>query len=190
MDVGILQEYSHWPKEKPGYDFDDHGWFGQNNADVIGQFLTDETRVILELGSWLGKSARWMLDNSNADIICVDTWTGGSDLKNEYRIDGLKERFQASCWEYRDRIIMLEMESVIGVSLVSSCGVVPDLIYLDASHEYLDVLSDLRAIKKHFPNVHLVGDDITKQFPGVERAINDMGLNIERLGGVWWEVKE
>jgi len=193
MDVTLdkLREYSHWPKEKPGYDFDDHGWFGDYNAHVLGKFLNDKTRVILEIGSWLGKSARWMLDIApNAEIICVDTWKGSEELKNEYRLDGLKERFQASCWEYRDRIIMLEMEGILGVHLVSELGITPEVVYIDGSHQYLDVLADLRAIKKCLPDSQVVGDDLTKQFPGVERAINDMGLNIERLGGVWWEVKE
>jgi len=59
-----------------------HGWFTPGNSQSLGQFLSDDTRLILELGSWLGKSARWMLDKApHATLVAVDEFARHKGLR-------------------------------------------------------------------------------------------------------------
>jgi hypothetical protein len=65
---------------------------------VLAELLSSQTRCVLELGSWLGSSTRFIADHApNAVIICVDLWDnnfikeqqGDHYLKNPLQVRGL-----------------------------------------------------------------------------------------------------
>ena len=195
-----LKKQFTWPEEKPDLPFDSHGWFTDDNKASLKQFIKSNTLVILEIGAWLGKSTRWLLEESNGIVVTIDTWEGSKEHKpkeiqdnslnlfNECknRLPILYDQFIANCWDYKASLIPVKLPSSLGINVVGDYGVHPDLIYLDGSHEYLDVMADLRAIKKQFPEVQLVGDDYN--FPGVRDAIYNMSILTDHKGGAWWEV--
>ena len=84
-----LKDYFEWPHEKPDIPFDTHGWFNTYHEEVFTHFLSDETKLVVELGAWLGKSTRYILDNAhNTVIISIDTWLGSTEHYQEDRIGG------------------------------------------------------------------------------------------------------
>ena len=53
-------------------------------------------------------------------------------------------------------------------------GIVPEVIYVDASHHYEDVLQDLSMCLARFPNARICGDDW--DYPPVARAATDAAV--------------
>ena len=52
-----------------------HGWFYPPHKVVLAELLSPETRCVVELGSWLGKSTLFIAEHApNAVIISVDLW--------------------------------------------------------------------------------------------------------------------
>lgn len=152
-----------FPAIKPNVQEDSHGWFDQNNKDFLKPLITSETKVIVELGSWLGSSTRWFCENSSSIIISIDHWKGSiehqgrKDVKD--KIPTLYETFIVNCWEYRDRIMPVKMNTIAGMNYIKDIGVNPDIIFIDASHEYVDVVADIKTASELFPSAILVGDD-------------------------------
>jgi len=182
-----------WPAHKPPIDEDLHGWFTPGNRRSLGQFLSDDTRLILELGSWLGKSARWMLDKApHATLVAVDTWNGTNaflQLKMRDRLPTCYATFLRNCWSYRDRLIPVRRRTVDGMRLVAEAGLAPDLIYIDADHSYSAAKADMEMAHELFPEARLVGDDY--QMKGVKRAVDefarDKGLRVKVAApDGWW----
>lgn len=152
--------------------------------------LRDNTRIVLELGSWLGESARFMLEHApNAIVICVDHWLGSSEHIDSCSdmLPHLYNNFLAVNWDHRDRLIPIREDTAAGLELVAEYGIKPDLIYIDASHDYEDVIWDLELSSRLFPDAQVIGDDY--DFPGVRRAVNhhvySRRIGVQMAGRGW-----
>ena len=170
------------PTEKPDY----HGWFKSANSALLRMILTKNTKVVVELGSLFGLSARNMHKFApNATIICIDTWKGNPGWIDCSYFDDLDmyKTFLSSCWDFQDRIIPMKEDSQKGMKILSELGIKPDLIYIDASHEYQDVVDDIVMAKELFPNAFICGDDYLK--PDVLKAVNENG-NYNATDNFWW----
>lgn len=170
-DIDLLPSAQPWPDEIPDFKSYDHGWFDENRAETLDQFLNENTKLVFELGSWLGKSTRHILKKApNAVVVSIDHWEGSEEhLNGPYSdlLPTLYERFLVNCWEFRDRLIPLKTTTDIGLRELSDFE--PDLIYIDASHEYMDVISDITTSIMLFPKATIVGDDWT--WKSVRKAV-------------------
>ena len=121
-------------------------------------------KVIVELGSWLGRSTRFLLDNApNATVIAIDHWDGSeehlTDKKFATILPVLYETFLVNCWQYKNRLIPVKNSSLLGLQDVYNEKIKPDLVYIDASHDYDAVTKDLEKTFALFPNTIICGDD-------------------------------
>ena len=67
----------------------DHGWYPKENEALLTPKVKDK-KLVVELGSWLGKSTRVWLNNSDAKVVCVDTWRGSVEhTENRKDIKGI-----------------------------------------------------------------------------------------------------
>jgi predicted O-methyltransferase YrrM len=149
--------------------------------------------MVIELGSWLGSSTRFIADRCK-HVIAIDHWKGGPEHHNSTwqsikgRLPKLYETFLRNCWSRKDKITPLKMDTVEGLTECSKAGVSPNLIYIDASHEYTDVIADLTLAAKLFPKALIIGDDWERK--GVHQAVmnytysKDIVLKV--YGNVWW----
>lgn len=180
--IDDLKKQSPWVS-KPDFPFDDRGWFPRVNQETLLQFLNNDTKLIIELGSWLGLSTRWMLDRApNANIIVVDHWKGSPNtIEQEFN---LYEKFLSNCWEYRDRIIVFRRETSSVLPYLLSLNLNPDLVYIDAGHDYESASRDIR-FSIGF-DCTLVGDDFNPNaWAGVVRAVWEEAANYKRRINVW-----
>lgn len=194
MSIETLHEAYRFPAAPPQVPPSDHGWFGPEHVELLTPFLNPSLKVVLEVGSWLGKSTRFIADHApGALVIAIDTWQGSPEHRNNGEwnrmLPTLYETFLKSCWAYRERIIPIRADSVTALKIVHSHGIKPEVIYLDGSHEYPDVKRDMETILSFFPEADLTGDDF--MWPGVERAVKETArprnVPILRKGNVWWK---
>jgi len=188
-----------WPEQKPDVPADDHGWFQSSNQLVVKNLINDKMECIIELGSWLGKSTKFIAEQApNATIYAIDHWKGSpehqgrDDVKD--KLPTLYETFLVNLWEFKDRIKPLRMTTKQGLMKCYENGVKPDVIYVDAAHDYDGVTEDLLAIKNYFPNAKVIGDDWLWEDRNKEHSVREAVIEHCRkyailfhvFGNVWW----
>ena len=181
-----------WPSERPSLPPNGHGWLSASSRELLTSVLNDRTLLVLDLGSWLGLSTRFIADRApQAWIIAVDHWQGGPDYcsKPEIRrlLPTLYETFLTNCWQLRSRLIPLKMTVGDALEEISRRGLAPDVVFLDAGHAYESVKANLTRIRSLFPNTIIVGGEWNQE--GVQRAatevIRDQGGRIGVHGEAW-----
>ena len=198
--IEILRARYGWPAVSPGLPFDDHGWFGWCHQAVLDAVLPRDSKIIVELGSWLGKSTRFLLASApRATVIAVDHWKGdqsilsGGEQEVADRLPRLYEGFLSNCWEHRDRLIPLRRTTCEGLLEIRESGIEPDFIYLDAGHQYEEAKGDLEAIGRMFPACLLSGDDYGGKWQGVKQAVDEhakaRGLEVLTVQHAWTVVR-
>lgn len=156
--------------------------------------------LVVEVGSWLGASALFMAEHTDAHILAIDTWLGAAEMWDN---KGDPERYQALVIEYghptiyfdflsniliagkRSQITPWPIPSNIGLKLLNQWGYRPDLIYIDGSHDYQDVRSDISLSAQLFPRI-ICGDDY-HSWAGVKQAVNEWFPDARKEeDGFWW----
>jgi len=185
-----LRELFSFPETKPDVPFDAGGWLQPENAEVLKSFLSINTQVVLEVGTWYGLSARNICDIApNATIVCIDTWLGSFEhIMAGMRVSTLFEIFLSSCWDYRQRIVPVRVDSYTGLKISNHFGLRPELVYIDGGHEHRTVYNDIMSTIDYFPETIIVGDDL--DWPSVAGAVKDTteatGKKVYFKGHCWW----
>ncbi len=136
----------------------------------------------VEVGSWRGRSAAFMAVeiNNSAKWIrfdCVDTWDGSIEHQEHDIIVNkeLYEDFLTNIKPVTNLINPVRLSSVEAASRYADNSL--DFVFIDASHDYLDVMADIRS---WFPKVKaggiIAGHDYVegrKYWQGVYDAVND-----------------
>ncbi len=187
-ELSELRKAHPWPNDRPNVKPEPKmGWFSPDTQKMVRRHITDEMKLIVELGSFLGRSARAMLDWSPAShVICIDHFKGSSehhqrgrtDVARFLRNDLMWLTFVYNMWEHRDRCTPMRADTVEGMQSVAKCGLVPDLVYVDASHETPAVLADCRTACTLWPGIRLVGDDYNRG--SVRGAVKQFSKEIGR----------
>ncbi len=166
-------------------------------------------RIAVEFGSWYGKSAIAMCKsarnagNDNFHLYCVDTWLGS--IENWLREEGKcskKDLMLSSTGRpqfytkfinninlsgVNQMITPLSMTTDIAATWLETNGIIPDLIYIDASHTYKESYDDieraLRIIKK---GGIICGDDYEHE-AGVKKAVIECFPDVGTEGQFWWK---
>jgi hypothetical protein len=147
-----------FPSNYPIVPKDDQGWFSKWNEELLIPKVKDK-KIVLEIGSWLGRSTRIWLQNSNAIVIPIDTWQGSIEHKGNKKLETLYDTFLNNLEDWKERVYPLRMLSIKGMGEVYRYGIQPDFIYIDASHQYEDVYVDVATAYNYFPNAFICGDD-------------------------------
>lgn len=119
-------------------------WFSMRTPAWNWAFRNHLTQVkaprVLEIGSWEGLSANFILRAlPDAHLTCVDTWEG-SDEHSGHRLRDVEARFDHNVKEFGSRVTKWKGSSQ--EFLRGNGEAVFDLIYVDGSHHFADVLVD------------------------------------------------
>jgi predicted O-methyltransferase YrrM len=134
----------------------------------------------VEVGSWKGRSAVFLaveIVNSGKKIVvdCVDTWEGSVEHSAlpEVINKTLYETFLKNIQCVRHIIHPVRLDSVQASGLYADANL--DFVFLDASHEYVDIKSDILCwLPKVKVGGTFAGHDI--YFPGVDSALKELLL--------------
>lgn len=154
-------------------------------------------KSVVEIGSYLGASTRFiaqLLDDDGV-VYAVDHWLGNDEWTHQQNYQEIQSLFYQKFLSnvihagLCHKIIPMKMTSVD-----ASCTleVVPDLIFIDGSHDYHSVYEDLTA---WYPHVRghgvLCGDDYNwgnnkpvKQ--AVDRFARENGLSVHIIADWFW----
>lgn len=154
------------------------GWHSQH--PYLTRAITEtRPRIVVEVGVWKGASVVTMaraLQKLNLDgvVIAIDTWLGSAehyqekfapDLDCEFGYPRLYRKFMANiCHEgLTDQVVPLPLDSINAFQLLKARGLRPDVLHIDAGHDYQSVMADLKAWWPELaPGGVLVGDDYFK----------------------------
>lgn len=165
----------------------------------------DDKLLIIEVGTWKGKSAHAMAsickwENIPAEIVCVDTWLGATEFwenkedEKRYKSLGLKNGYPSVYYQFLSNMVEKNVFDVVtpfpqtssnAARFLRKHNVKADLIYIDGSHEYEDVLQDISAWWPILKDDHcMIGDDYCDYWAGVKKAVdqnfNKSSIQIER----------
>jgi predicted O-methyltransferase YrrM len=172
--------------------FPERNWFFPATRDLLTRSLTPEVKLVVEVGSWTGRSTRYIADAApGAAVIAIDHWKGSPEHEQDPELapalPNLYDTFLAECWAYRDRIVPLRAASVAGLLRVRELNLRPDIVYIDGDHRYEAVVADLTTTLDLFPEATIVGDDW--DWEGVRAAVETVGrqrsLQVDVLGTAW-----
>lgn len=143
--------------------FDPHGWFA-NEKEIEAILKAKPCQTVIEVGSWLGASTRFIAQNlpKGAKLYAIDTWLGSFDEEVhmlDIRLPILYQLFLSNVVHagLSNIIIPVRMNSI---EASKALNVKADLIYLDAAHDTKSVYEDILAWYPHLNEGGvLCGDD-------------------------------
>ncbi|WP_422002599.1 hypothetical protein [Reyranella sp.] len=156
---------------------------GRGGREIIIEALrANDVKVMIEVGCFLcGSTLQWLRACDELTVIGVDTWDGdwasylewsASDpaqsvnvrhlapeelarIVAEMRRSGTFCTAMNNVRAYRDRFVPIRRRSPDALRYLSQKGIVPELVYIDAGKERLD----LEVAHELFPQAILCGDD-------------------------------
>lgn len=154
-------------------------------------------KIIVEAGTWKGWSAFRMVEicqkyYDDFQIICIDTWLGSVehwilDFQNEEgHIKNVRDSLKnGRCQLYEQflsnvvhmgmnkHITPFAIDATNGAYTLFNLGIIPDMVYIDAGHEYQSVKMDLMTYAGLLrPGGYLLGDDW--HYAPIKQAVKDV----------------
>jgi predicted O-methyltransferase YrrM len=182
-----------WPLKPPEVPpFPQRNWLFPATQQLLAGSVSEATRLIVEVGSWTGRSTRFLAGLARqATIVAIDHWEGSPEHHEDAELapflPHLYETFLAECWDDRKQIVPIRANSTDGMQQVAEAGLQPDLVYIDADHSFEGVRRDLTMALELFPNAVIVGDDL--DWEEVHRAVDvvtkERQLRLEIQGAAW-----
>jgi len=135
----------------PGINFPN--WFdgikaSANFESILSDYNGKEGLEFLEIGSFTGDSAVYMLENiltsDSARLTCVDTWAGSlehaGELQEHFTMGEVEKRFDERVARFNNKVIKNKTTSTEW--LLNNRSKQYDFIYIDGDHTANTVLSD------------------------------------------------
>lgn len=168
------------------------GWFPTTNQETLEKLIAKHNiQSVIEIGSFVGLSTVWFAKRVKS-VVTIDPFdaiTRINYLRGEWKQAALQqfENFQKNTAGFSN-IEVLKMTSVEAADLPETY--MADLIYLDGSHEYVDVSMDILLWLPRAKKI-LCGDDYTPSWPGVRRAVDELELKmpVDKNQRCWFVTK-
>jgi hypothetical protein len=200
-DLPYLHAKYPWPAARP-YASEEIVCFDGGGRELICREIARRSGcVVLEIGSFLGDSARrWLAASQNSVVVCVDPWDDWwikRDLnRNRTELfrrlaepDGPINCFFTNMWPYRDRVVAVRGYAPAAIIALHADGVVPDIVYFDSDKSGPGIVEAIQL----FPNALITGDDwswseVPHHYPiraPVRRAARQTGRRLVVRRATW-----
>ncbi len=198
----LLKEQYPWPLEQPEVK-PLHWSLDYGGRELITNLIARrKVRVVLEIGVYLGGSARqWLSVSPDVLVVAVDLWPqvtlSGFEVRDPIgrrywdqlsAPDGLYRTFLSSMWDERQRIVPVRSRSTEVLPELHALGLRPDLVYLDAGKTGVEI----PLLEQLFPDALISGDDWCwhdgRQFPirmPVKESCRRRGYHLKQVHNTW-----
>jgi hypothetical protein len=161
------------------------GWMTKEELGWLGDRAA-EHKVIVEIGSFLGRSTRVLGDNTKGRVYAVDDWVGPRETifeNDQVTRKYFMGMFLKNMWGLRDRVIPVRVDHA-----KASVPETPDMVFIDGDHNYENVHRDIEMWKERLaPGGLLCGHDYP-DYHGVERAVQELVQDFKVAPGttIWY----
>lgn len=164
------------------------GWMSESELMWLAERAA-EHRLIVEIGSYLGRSTRAMLDNTDGILYAFDDWYGPRDVYLEKaEREALYRHFIVNNQEHIDSRKLRPVKGEYKLDLWN--GLNPDMVFIDGSHEACDVARDIQRWWPRLQDSGLIcGHDVDQV--GVYPVVMELLPEAEVVSNttIWYEVK-
>lgn len=165
---------------------DVEGYFSYTNLYDLALKHCPDNSTFVEVGSWMGRSTCYIGEqikksSKNIKFYAVDTWEGSEEPQHKETIQKLQNENLTLLDVFKDNIkscgvddyvIPLQTTSLEAASQFEDNSL--DFVHIDASHDYKNVLADIRAwYPKVKPGGFITGDDYVYCWGGVIQAVKE-----------------
>ena len=203
-----------WPTHYQSLPIKLHGWFRAGNVAMLRRVLQGLSQqqpvtCVIELGSWLGKSTKFICEQApHAIVYAADIWSNEYflsdthyDKKDTVFAEILKkpiyDQFLSNLADHRYHLntegkgvglLPLRMISADALEKLKMLNIKPEVIYIDASHHFDYVVQDVTTCLDYFPEAIIIGDDWDNE--DVKRAVKKVAKDRNKeikveLGSCW-----
>lgn len=149
--------------------------------------------VIIEVGSYLGRSTRALGDHVQRVVYAVDLWRGFDSVPAPEG-DAYLRAFRGNLADLlsRGRVKVARMDSLRWTPPATVRGAV-DLVFLDGDHDEAHVRAEILRYRAWLrPGGLVVGHDFgSREHPGVTAAVRSLVPTVRRgPKSLWWATKE
>ena len=180
------------------------GWFA--HTEVFKKYIEEvpSESTVVEVGCFMGRSTCYIGElikksNKNVKFYAIDTFEGSQTEQCHIDISSQLSANNSSFFqEYKKHLDYCKVDQYVQTirdTSLNSCNKFDDgsidIVYIDASHQYSDVLDDIAAwYPKLKQNGIICGDDY-HHFPGVSKAVHKYFGDsvIVHSSGVWQHKK-
>ena len=170
------------------------GWMSDPELEWLARTAKGK-KLIVEFGSYLGRSTRALCDNTDGLVIAVDPWDGVYYNNDGQPINILKQgAYELFRINVNDHLESGKLEAIRCRSTefpTVSTGRV-DFLFIDADHRYEAVKQDIDIARKLVkPNGIIAGHDYGRSdWPGVQQAVDEIYPNCQKCDTIWWTTNQ
>jgi hypothetical protein len=171
------------------------GWMSEAELAYIAG-LAPRSKIVVELGSWRGRSAIAWAENGAKVVYCVDTWDDSAFGCENFPGDApdLKQRPE---WLWNEflrntvglpNIFPLRMTTAEAAGFLAPLGIKADVVFIDAGHLAHEVVADIEAWRPLLrdENSVLCGHDYNfSGWPDVKTVVDQMIPKFSVIGTIW-----
>jgi len=163
------------------------GWMEREELEWLA-FEASRHKVIVEIGSYLGRSSRALGEHVQGVVYCVDHWLGPKEFNPEdqpFPVEMLYDTFLGHTKDLRSegRLIPIRLDSL---EAAGGWGFEsPDMVFIDGSHDLQSIKDDMQAWAKVIkPGGLFCGHDA--HWPGVAEARRLLlPQHMTGVGSIW-----
>lgn len=172
-----------------------YGWMSDVELAFLGT-RAQTHKLIVEIGSFHGRSTRALADNTAGMIYAVDTWQGSPEHQGMPETARAEDAFRENLRDHiaTGRVVPIKTNSLSAACILASKGIRPDMIFIDAAHDYESVRADIAVWAPLLADGGLLcGHDFGDQAAmetteewGVTRAVTEACPDFQRGPGSIW----
>lgn len=174
------------------------GWMQIPELEWLAK-TAENRHLIVEIGSWKGRSTKALAASTPGIVYAIDHWAGSKDERNTNHTEavrlgpvGLYSVFEANLAEEIDagKVIPIMADSAQAVSHLRGLlgDQKADMLFIDGGHDYEDIGRDITLYRPFLAEGGILcGHDYESGGPGVVRAVNELVPGFSRgAGSIWY----
>lgn len=167
------------------------GWMSEKELQYLAE-AANKSKVIIEVGSWMGRSTCALAESTYGKVYAVDTWKGSDEPEHAKILAGkpegwLFDQFKANT-AHLDNVETIQASSIEAADALWKAGIKADMIFIDGDHTEAGAKYDIRVFRSLLsPEGILCGHDYASYCPGVIKAVGEAAPKFRVVPGttIW-----